>query len=122
MFDIKKSSKSHIDADEQFIVVRDAVVYLRILGREGEYTILTATAAEDSGGIVAFNDLEILINAALRVADKLNIRREVKYDHDQRPYAPSALQKAYLWSWTSINRTVHRCFGRVLRNCQSTHL
>ena len=87
MFDIKKSSKSHIDADEQFIVVRDAVVYLRILGREGEYTILTATAAEDSGGIVAFNDLEILINAALRVADKLNIRREVKYDHDQRPYA-----------------------------------
>lgn len=50
MFDIKKSKKAYIESAEHFVVVRDGVVYLRIVGEEGNYKIMTATAGEDYHG------------------------------------------------------------------------
>jgi hypothetical protein len=85
-FDIRKSSKSYINADEHFIVVRDDVLYLRIVGKEFHYNVLTATASEDSGNIVVFNDQAYLIEIALRVAEYYDAQPLLKTDHLQRPY------------------------------------
>ncbi len=86
-FDIRKSSKSCLVAEEHFIVTHDSRVYLRILGREGSYDIVTATASEDCGRIFAFENQDLLISAAAGVIkDFFNSEFSIIYDHDNRPY------------------------------------
>jgi ribosomal protein L14 len=86
MFDIKKSKKASIEGDEHYIVVKDGVVYLRIISAEGGYATMTATAAEDNGKIVAFRDQAALIKAALKAAKNEDIPTSVKYDCQNREY------------------------------------
>lgn len=86
-FDIKKSSKSYLDAEEHFIVTYDAKVYLRILGKEGGYEIITATAGEDCGRISALENQDLLIAAAVGVIkDEFNSDCSVSYDYNGRSY------------------------------------
>ncbi len=86
MFDIKKSEKSHIKSAEQYIVVRDGVVYLRIVGEEGNYVVMTATAGEDYPGVRSFDDQNELIKAALGIAEKCHMLANAKYDFHNRAY------------------------------------
>lgn len=85
-FDVRKSDKSYINSEEQFIVVYESVVYLRIVGEEKSYNILTATASEDGGKIIAFSDQDSLINAARKILLHYNVNPVIKYDYHQRPY------------------------------------
>ena len=87
MFDIKRSEKNHIEGKEQFIAVLDNVVYLRIVGEEGDYVVMTATAGEDYPGTIPFDDQDALISAALKVAGEFNTPSSVKYDFHNRAYA-----------------------------------
>ncbi len=86
MFDIKRSEKNHIEGKEQFIAVLNNVVYFRIVGEEGDYVVMTATAGEDYPGTNPFNDQDALISAALNVAGEFDARSSVKYDFHTRAY------------------------------------
>ena len=86
MFDIRKSTKAHIDSKEHFIVVRKGTVYLRVVGEEGDYTVMTATAAEDDGNFSAFRDQQAMNEAALRVSDQLDTPPRLKTDFHNRAY------------------------------------
>ena len=85
-FDICKSSKAYIEAPEHYIVVHNEVVYLRIVGQEGSYVVMTATSGEDEGTICAFVDQHALNEAALEVAKQIGCTPESKEDHHNRPY------------------------------------
>ena len=85
-FDIRRSTKTHIDAPEHYIAVHDGVVYLRIIGQEGAYDIMTATAGEDDGAFTAFGDQHSLNEAAMEVAKQIRTTSEQKEDHHTRPY------------------------------------
>jgi len=87
MFDIKKSEKNHIESPEHFIVVRDGVVYLRIVGEEGNYSVMTATAGEDYIGVRSFVDQDALVAAAISVSGVFNGQASVQYDFLNRHYA-----------------------------------
>lgn len=84
MFDIRRSDKAFIDAEEHYIVVRDEVVFLRVLGEEHNFKILTATAGEDFGGISCYADQSALMAAARSIAEDSDIRWRNSYDfHNQ---------------------------------------
>ncbi len=85
-FDIRKSSKAYIDAPEHYIVAHNGTVYLRIVGQEGSYVIMTATSGEDVGTDSACDDQQALNEAAIEVAKKIHCIPESKYDHHNRPY------------------------------------
>lgn len=86
MFDIKKSDKSYINSKEHFIVVMNETVYIRIIGEEGNYLVITATAGEDCNGIKSFGNQIILNEAAFIVAEMINTKSEGKYDFHNRGY------------------------------------
>ena len=86
MFDIRKSNKAYIDSREHFIVVRRGTVYLRIVGQEGKYVVMTATASEDDGSFSALQNQYGMNEAALRVSAQLDTPSSVKMDFHNRPY------------------------------------
>ena len=86
MFDIKRSQKAHIESAEHFIVVKEEIVYLRLVGEEGSYDIMTATAGEDYGGVAPFGNQMVLNEAALRTSAFLGIAPQVKNDYHGREY------------------------------------
>lgn len=86
MFDIKRSQKAYIESSEHFIVVRGGIIYLRIVGDEGSYDVMTATAGEDYGGVASFANQMALNEAALRVSAFLNTSPQVKSDYHGREY------------------------------------
>lgn len=85
-FDLQRSNKAHIDSPEHYIVVHDGTVYLRILGQEGFYQVITATSGEDSGDFAAFGDQGALNTAAVGVAEKIDCKPLLKLDFHKRPY------------------------------------
>jgi hypothetical protein len=86
MFDIKKSKKSYIQSNEHFIVVRNELVFLRIVGEEGRYHIITATADEDNLAIRAYPHQQALNDSALKTSERLGALPKIKYDYHNRPY------------------------------------
>ena len=70
-FDIRRSNKSGINSQEHFIVVRGDTVFLRVIGREMDYILVTATAGEDTGQFHPYKDKKRLAQAALRTASLL---------------------------------------------------
>ncbi len=65
---------------------KEGVIFLRILGEDGSYIVMTATAGEDTGGITAFFNQQDLIKAALLVSEHLNSPSIVKNDFNNREY------------------------------------
>ncbi|QDL91974.1 hypothetical protein FDP22_09415 [Paroceanicella profunda] len=87
-FDIRKSGKGGLSSPEHFIVTRDGNVFLRLLGEEPDYEIMTATASEDGGGLVRVADQVRLVEAALRTGKQVfGVRSFVEEDHKGREYA-----------------------------------
>ncbi len=85
-FDIKRSNKAYINSNEHYIVIRKGVVYLRIVGSEGNYVVMTATAGEDYNGVVACPNMVSLNEAALRTSKTFGLRPTVKRDYHGREY------------------------------------
>lgn len=86
MFDIRKSEKSGFDSPEQFVVVLDGAVFLRIAGTEGAYDVMTATTGEDTTGLPVFADQAALMNAARDVAVKDGLQPQTSRDREGRPF------------------------------------
>lgn len=85
-FDIKKSVKSYIDSEEHYIVARNGVVYLRVIGSEGSYSVVTATAGEDFNAEVVCSDMKSLNESARKVSELLGIAPKHKFDFHGREY------------------------------------
>lgn len=85
-FDLRRSTKTYIESPEQYIVALEDVVYLRIVGTEGSYVVMTATSGEDAGSVQAFRNQDALIEAAFEVASQVGSTPVPKYDFHNRPY------------------------------------
>lgn len=85
-FLIIKSSKIGLDSDESYVVIRDRTSFLRVLGGEPAWELMTATASEDHGRIKVCSDQRRLIESALRLGGELKTEPKVEKDWRNREY------------------------------------
>lgn len=85
-FDILVSTKRGFRAEEHGILVRDGTVYLRVVGGNSKYTVMTATAGEDSGGPKPCRDKARLISAAIHLCSEYNIAPHFSKDSSSREF------------------------------------
>jgi len=114
-FDIRRSNKTYIEGPEHFIVVCQHTVFLRIVGQEGSYSVMTATAAEDTGEFRAFDDQFLLNEVASSVSKQLGIEPGVKTDFHEREYV-EICKCEYL---SDAYRAADLFFDKLNRNSES---
>ena len=85
-FQIIKSSKVGLDSDEGYVLIRDKTSFLRVIGGEPMWELMTATASEDHGRIMVCGDQRRLIESALRLGAELNTEPKVDKDWRNREY------------------------------------
>lgn len=85
-FDIRHSYKRHLNASEKFMVCRGNTIFLRILGEEPNYEIMTATADEDGTNFTRVENQQYLMETALRLAAEIGIKTFVIKDNFGREY------------------------------------
>lgn len=85
-FSVLESSKVGLESKEKYVVVRNQTAFLRILGAEPEWSLMTATANEDHGRILVCADQPRLMEAALRLGAELNTGPRVEKDWKRREY------------------------------------
>lgn len=85
-FSVLESNKVGLKSKESYVVVRDRTAFLRILGDEPEWCLVTATADEDHGRVLVCSDQRRLIETALRLGVELNTEPTVKRDWKGREY------------------------------------
>ncbi len=90
-FDIYSSKKSGLDAEESYIVVRDGISFLRILGAAPKWAVMTATASEDSGRFQVCSDRVRLVLSALLLCAKFGVDPGVETDWQGREYVVISL-------------------------------
>jgi hypothetical protein len=72
-FKLLRSHKFGLDGSENYVVARDDVAYLRIVGGRPFWTVMTATADEDDGAIRACPEQLRLREAAIRLGTELKV-------------------------------------------------
>lgn len=85
-FQIRESSKAGLESEESLIVERGGISFLRILGGEPRWTLMTATADEDGGQICACPDQSRLIESATLLCAELGGYPRMKRDRAGREY------------------------------------
>lgn len=85
-FQIFQSDKAGLNSKESYIVVRGKISFLRILGSDPSWELMTATASEDSGHIDVCVDRPRLIQAAWRLGTEIGVRPESHSDRSGREY------------------------------------
>jgi hypothetical protein len=85
-FQILPSVKVGLNSKESYIVVRDQTSFLRILGADPQWEIMTATASEDHGRIQVCNDRIRLVQAAWRLGTEIDTLPKVQSDWMGREY------------------------------------
>lgn len=85
-FSVLKSDKVGLESKESYVVVRGRTAFLRILGAEPEWSLMTATADEDHGRIQVCADQRRLVEAALRLGAELGTAPTVERDWKDREY------------------------------------
>jgi hypothetical protein len=81
-----RSSKAGLESRESYIVTRGKTSFLRILGEEPSWELMTATASEDRGGISVCPDQLRLVETALRLGTELKTSPAVHTDWMAREY------------------------------------
>lgn len=71
---------------QQFLVARNKIVYLRIVGDGTEYRVMTATADENVGGYRICQAKDRLWMAAAQLARSHNCAEELSLDKQGRHY------------------------------------
>ncbi|TNJ06418.1 hypothetical protein CF115_14125 [Aeromonas veronii] len=84
--EIIKSDKVGLNSKESYVVIRGKTSFLRILGCEPEWEIMTATASEDHSKIKVCGNQRRLIEAALRLGAELGTKPTVEKDWIKREY------------------------------------
>lgn len=85
-FKIIKSDKAGLTSEESLLVVRNNVSYLRILGKEPQWEVMTATASEDDGGIQVCRDRIRLVESAIRLCHAMKMDPNNLRDRHGREY------------------------------------
>jgi hypothetical protein len=80
------SRKVGLDSRESYVVVRSGTSFLRVLGDEPKWELMTATASEDHGRIAVCADQPRLIEAAMRLCAEFGTSPNVVRDHAGREY------------------------------------
>ena len=83
---VLESTKVGLESKESYVVVRNRTVFLRILGADPKWFLMTATADEDHGRVLVCTDQRRLIEAALRLGAELNTGPTVERDWKGREY------------------------------------
>jgi hypothetical protein len=83
---ILQSDKVGLYSKESFIIVRGKTSFLRILGCEPVWDLMTATASEDHGRIQVCSNQMRLLEAALRLGAELGTKPTVEKDRMGREY------------------------------------
>lgn len=85
-FEVYTSNKVGLESKESYIVTRGSSGFLRVLGAEPEWTLMTATADEDHGRIRRCPDQLRLVEAALRLGTEIETAPRVERDWQGREY------------------------------------
>lgn len=85
-FQIYHSNKIGLAGTEGYIVTRGNIGFLRILGTEPKWTLMTATADEDHGRIHRCPEQLRLVEAALRLGHEIKTEPRVERDWQDREY------------------------------------
>ena len=85
-FELIRSHKIGLEGSENYIVARDNVVYLRIVGGSPCWDVMTATASEDNGAIRACPNQSRLREAAKRLGVALKVNPWERRDRRAREY------------------------------------
>lgn len=85
-FFVFNSTKIGLDSKESYVVVRGRTSYLRVLGAEPRWELMTATASEDHGRIEVCSDQRRLVKAALQLCTELNSKPEFGRDRNGREF------------------------------------
>lgn len=85
-FEVLRSDKVGLDSKESYIVIRNGVSFLRILGEDPCWTVMTATASEDNGSIRVCSEKLRLIESALRLCASYGVSPCIDTDHLGREY------------------------------------
>lgn len=83
---VLKSNKVGLNSEEGYVVVRNGISFLRILGGEPNWIIMTATASEDHGRIQVCPEQLRLVEAALRLCAEYGGNPSVEKDWLGREY------------------------------------
>ena len=85
-FELIRSQKRGLKGGENYIVARNDVAYLRIVGGSPFWEVMTATADEDHGAIRACPYQSRLREAARRLGTELNVEPGERQDWLAREY------------------------------------
>ena len=85
-FAILPSNKSGLDSKESYVVARNRTSFLRVLGDEPKWELMTATASEDHGRIAVCADQRRVVESALRLGAELDTQPRVEKDRVGREY------------------------------------
>lgn len=85
-FEVKETEKLGDGWEQQFVAIKDKLVYLRIVGDGETYRIMTATATEDLGGYQICRDKERLWDAALQLSKSYDCVGNFSSDRKGRKY------------------------------------
>ena len=84
--EIHGSTKSGINSKESYIVTRGRTSFLRIIGQDPKYLLMTATASEDRNQFTVCSDKPRLISAAWKFGLELNTKPSSHRDRADREY------------------------------------
>ncbi len=70
---IEKSNKRGFGGQESYIVTRGKTSYLRIVGNDPRYSLMTTTASEDDKSYYVCSNRIKLVSSALQLGARLNI-------------------------------------------------
>lgn len=84
--DVNRSQKIGLTGEENYIVARGNVGYLRIVGGSPCWSVMTATVGEDHGQIRACPNQLRLRDAAKRLGTELNTNPYARLDRGKREY------------------------------------
>lgn len=90
-FLVLPSNKVGLESKESYVIVRNRTSFLRILGAEPEWSLMTATADEDHGRVLVCADQRKLIETALRLGAELKTAPKVERDWKGREYVKICL-------------------------------
>lgn len=83
---ILESRKVGLDSEECYVVERNGISFLRILGGEPNWSVMTATASEDHGQIKVCPEQFRLVESALRLCAEHGEQPGIEKDRLGREY------------------------------------
>lgn len=85
-FQIIESNKAGLESNESYVITRGATSFLRVLGSEPQWTLMTATASEDHDRIRVCADRRRLVASAFRLGVEIETDPVGKKDRAGREF------------------------------------